>query len=61
MRADLAHAEGLYFSCGKIEIQPDKALKDWFKKPISEEEKWGEAREATKKLQAELNEKNRNV
>lgn len=60
MRADLAHAEDLYFACGKIEIKPDKALKNWYKKPVSEEEKWAEAREVTKKLQAELNEKNQN-
>ena len=58
MREDLAHAEDLFFACGKVEISPEKAFKNWYKKPISEEEKWADAKVEAKKLQAELNEKN---
>jgi len=60
IRRELEHAEDLFFSTGKVEIKADKALRNWYEKPITDEEKWGEAREVTKKLQAELNEKNKN-
>ena len=59
-REDLRNAASLFFSSGKYEIKAEDALKDWYEIPVTEEEKWGDAKAEVKKLQAELNEKRKN-
>jgi hypothetical protein len=59
-RKDLEHAEDLLFASGKMEIRSETALRDWYKEPVTEVEKWADAKDEVKKLQAELNEKRKN-